>query len=367
MKKIFTLISLFVLALSAQAFTDNWSSSTSATSPVELEHITATFNNDNSGTWTFGNNYAVGSENGQSVTFTTTAAGNLTITFGGSVTTGKKLHMQDADANGLTATLVSNPEVTIEDNANPAADIASGDGVIYSLEANKTYTFSVSGTKWRLASMKYSDVSGDVTTTEWNFSTWADESTGFSNQVLNNLGLLASYLDQESQITNFGKINSSNKGSYTKRFQLGGGGAPLENTGTPTQRFVYFNVNGNSDITVQAIAGGSGDRYLCISDGVNILKRALLSSNLTEVTASYTGDAGVIYIYGEQANNIYDIKATNVGTTVKLDDSKKPTGVQGVKAEGAKAKAVGTVNLAGQKVGADYKGIVVKDGVKVVQ
>ena len=44
-----------------------------------------------------------------------------------------------------------------------------------------------------------------------------------------------------------------------------------------------------------------------------------------------------------------------------------PTGVQGVKAEGAKAKVAGTVNLAGQQVGDDYKGIVVKDGKKVMQ
>lgn len=44
-----------------------------------------------------------------------------------------------------------------------------------------------------------------------------------------------------------------------------------------------------------------------------------------------------------------------------------PTGVNGVKAEGAKAKVAGTVNLAGQQVGADYKGIVVKDGKKVMQ
>lgn len=44
-----------------------------------------------------------------------------------------------------------------------------------------------------------------------------------------------------------------------------------------------------------------------------------------------------------------------------------PTGVQGVKAEGAKAKVAGTVNLAGQQVGDDYKGIVVKDGKKTVQ
>ena len=44
-----------------------------------------------------------------------------------------------------------------------------------------------------------------------------------------------------------------------------------------------------------------------------------------------------------------------------------PTGVNGVKAEGAKAKVAGTVNLAGQQVGADYKGVVIKDGKKVMQ
>ena len=44
-----------------------------------------------------------------------------------------------------------------------------------------------------------------------------------------------------------------------------------------------------------------------------------------------------------------------------------PTGVNSVKAEGAKAKVAGTVNLAGQQVGADYKGIVIKDGKKVMQ
>ena len=44
-----------------------------------------------------------------------------------------------------------------------------------------------------------------------------------------------------------------------------------------------------------------------------------------------------------------------------------PTGVGSVKAESAKAKVAGAVNLAGQQVGAGYKGIVVKDGKKVIQ
>ena len=363
MKKIFTLAAAIILTLSAQAFSEEWKSSTTASSPVALTHITATFD----GSWTFSNNYAVGSADGQSVSFTTTAAGNLTINFGGEINTGKKLHMQDGEGNGLTAKLVSDPSVTIEDNANPAANIASGDGVIYALEANKTYTFSASGTKWRLASFKYTDEAEIVYTTKWNFSEWDDEKNGFSNQVKNNLGIFACYKDAETQITNFGKINASNKGSYTKRFQFGGGGAPLEGTATPTQRFVYFNVTGNADIAVQVINGSSSaTNNIVISDGTNILTNAETSSSLTEIKAKYTGDAAVIYIYGTGSLNIYDIKANNVGTTVKLDDTKKPTGIESVKTAAVKADAA-AYNLAGQKVAADYKGLVIVDGKKMIR
>lgn len=67
-------------------------------------------------------------------------------------------------------------------------------------------------------------------------------------------------------------------------------------------------------------------------------------------------------------DNVVTLTTTNgfqfMAITVNAD---LPTGVQGVKAEGAKAKVAGTVNLAGQQVGDDYKGIVVKDGKKIVQ
>ena len=68
-------------------------------------------------------------------------------------------------------------------------------------------------------------------------------------------------------------------------------------------------------------------------------------------------------------NNVVTITTSNgfqfMAITINAD--LPTTGVQNVKAEGAKAKVAGTVNLAGQQVGDDYKGIVVKDGVKVVQ
>jgi len=366
MKKIFTLIASAFIALSANAFTDEWKSTSSSTSPVALSKITATFigePTEGAGTWSFSNSYAVGSVNSMQVEFSTTAAGNLTIVFGGAINTGKKIHMRDADGNGLTATLASDKNVTIDDNTNPAAEIASGDGLVYTLEANKTYTFSASGTAWRLASFKFTDEKEIIYTTEWNFSNWADESTGFSNQVKNNLGLLGSYKDAETQITNFGRINSSKKGAYTKRFQFGGGGAPLAGTGTPTQRFVYFNVTGDANVSVQVVSSNSDERILYITDGTNIISETSVGSTLTEAKANYTGSAGVIYIYANGGINVYDIKANNVGTTVELDDSTKPTptAVEAVAESKAESKApvkvittngiqIGKYNVAGQQV-----------------
>ena len=331
MKKIFTLIVLAAMTLCANAFTDTWSSSSTATSPVALTNITATFQ----GTWTFSNNYAAGSENGQAVVFTPTADGNLTIIFGGSIATSKKLHMRDESNNGLTAKLASNNTVTIADNTSPTAQINSNDGVVYALEAGKTYTFSVSGTTWRLASLKFTNEKEIEYTTEWNFSTW-DSSTGLTNQVKDNLGILASYKDADNEIKNFAAIASSNKGSYTKCLKTGGNGSPLEGTGTPTQRFLYFNVNGNADIFVHCLAGGDGDRYLVISDGKNVLTKELTSKNLTEVKYSYQGEAGIICLYSENgAVNLYDIKANNVGTTILLDDTTKPTGINAIETTAA--------------------------------
>ena len=342
MKKIFTLIVAAMMAAGAYAFTDTWKSTSTSTSPVQTANVKITFNQGGEGgVWTFSNSYAVGAENGQTITIEPTATGNFTIIFGGSVSTSKKIHMQDAAGNGLTAKLASNNSVTIDDNTSPSADIASNDGLVYELKANQVYTFSVSGTKWRLASYKFTNEKEIIYDTEWNFSTWEDESTGFTNQVKNNLGLFACYKNVEKQITNFGKINGSNKGGYKKRFQFGGGGSPLSGTGTPTQRFIYFNVNGDADIAIQFLSGSSDSKQtLYITDGTNILSQTEADGNLTEAKFSYSGNAGVIYIYGSGSINMYDIKANNVGTTVLLDDTTKPTGIKAINAEATAAPAV---------------------------
>jgi hypothetical protein len=67
-------------------------------------------------------------------------------------------------------------------------------------------------------------------------------------------------------------------------------------------------------------------------------------------------------------DNVVTLTTTNGFQFMAITvNAELPTGVNGVKAEGAKAKVAGTVNLAGQQVGADYKGVVIKDGKKVMQ
>ena len=102
---------------------------------------------------------------------------------------------------------------------------------------------------------------------------------------------------------------------------------------------------------------GSDERYLTVSN------TEVVSGSLTvadqeehEVELKVLVDNSVIIT----TSNGFQFMAITVNAEL-------PTGVNGVKAEGAKAKVAGTVNLAGQQVGADYKGIVVKDGKKVMQ
>ncbi len=91
------------------------------------------------------------------ITIETTQAGTLTIIFGGGIS--KAINMTEG-ANPLTGTVLSSG-ATVESGTAPATAIAQWDGICYSLEAGKTYTFSCSGTKWRLAALRY--VTGGAT------------------------------------------------------------------------------------------------------------------------------------------------------------------------------------------------------------
>ncbi len=99
--------------------------------------------------------------NGAPINFETTQAGTLTIFFGGGVATNKSVNMTEGE-NGLTGKVLSTG-AEIASGSKPAAAIDAWDGMVYTLEANKTYKFFVGGTKWRLAALRYVSTTTGIT------------------------------------------------------------------------------------------------------------------------------------------------------------------------------------------------------------
>ncbi len=97
--------------------------------------------------------YATTGTNGNPVTFTTTKAGTLTIFLGGGIATTKKVYMTEGE-NGLTGKVFSSG-AEITSGTAPSTEVSAWDALIYTLEANKTYEFKITGTKWRLAGFKF--------------------------------------------------------------------------------------------------------------------------------------------------------------------------------------------------------------------
>ena len=94
-----------------------------------------------------------GATNGAPILITTKKAGKLTIFLGGAVPTTKKVFMKDGDTK-INGTVLSTGAEQ-ECGKNPVADIRAWDGLVYELEADKTYTFYISGAKWRFAGFKF--------------------------------------------------------------------------------------------------------------------------------------------------------------------------------------------------------------------
>jgi len=91
--------------------------------------------------------------NGAPIQIATKRAGKLTIFMGGPVATSKKVFMKEGNnkVNGKVFSTGAEQEC----GKNPVAEVNPWDGFVYELEADKTYTFYVSGTKWRFAGFKF--------------------------------------------------------------------------------------------------------------------------------------------------------------------------------------------------------------------
>ncbi|WP_312766089.1 T9SS type A sorting domain-containing protein [Epilithonimonas sp.] len=164
--------------------------------------------------------------------------------------------------------------------------------------------------------------------TTWDFSSWDIVSGVTTSTVKNNIALVPG----PETVVNFAQVEANTATftdgyAATKRFKLNGGG--YTSTGvntTPTQRYLYFKVNGNSEITVWYKNGGSGDRTLYIGTGSAVLASKTYSNSTDGIiyTYQYTGPAADLYLYGDTSLNLYKLRATNVGTTVLgVSDVKK--------------------------------------------
>ena len=191
--------------------------------------------------------------------------------------------------------------------------------------------------------------------TEWNFSGWED-ATFSENTTIDGLTI---YANDDKPVSIDGSKKTVDDVTYTKRLKLGGSGAVADLTAL--NRVLEFNATGPGDIyVVAAHASSSGDPRTLKFDAVvddaaaNFAEVSFEAKECKSATVKYTGSATKILVYsGKSGINIYDIKYT----------PSSATGITNVNASAVAADAP-VYNLAGQKVSASYKGIVIKNGKK---
>ncbi|MBW7674734.1 T9SS type A sorting domain-containing protein [Chryseobacterium chendengshani] len=157
----------------------------------------------------------------------------------------------------------------------------------------------------------------------WDFgnsATWPVSSGYSADTLYDNLAMIPG-----SSVTNLGAVEANSAtflDGYTaaKRFKLNGGSWDTGATSfvMPTKRYIYFAVTGACTIKVWFKSGGSGTRTLYVTNGTSIIGSlgSASSSDPLLLTANYAGGAGIIYVAGDQAMNIYKIEVSNnVGTT----------------------------------------------------
>ncbi|MFP9115440.1 T9SS type A sorting domain-containing protein [Flavobacterium sp. RHBU_3] len=167
------------------------------------------------------------------------------------------------------------------------------------------------------AQTKVWDFGNDTTT--WPLSTGITTET-----VIDNLGLYPI-----STNTNFGAVTANTASfsdGYTavQRFQMNGGGGVTAPTYMPTQRYLYFDVDSDCQVSVWFKTGSNGAvRTVMVTDGTSLIGSGTSNSgenaDLVIFTANYTSaTGGRLYIYGDTANNLYKVQVTgaNVSTAI---------------------------------------------------
>lgn len=183
-------------------------------------------------------------------------------------------------------------------------------------------------TKLRLATFTMILFAGlsNAQTKTWDFgndqTTWP-ESTGITTEtVVDKLGLFPIATN-----TNFGAITLNNatfpdEYTATHRFQLNGGGGVTAPDYMPTQRYLYFDVDGACTVKVWFKTGSNGAaRSVFVTDGTALVGSATTNTgdnlDLAIITANYTSaTGGRLYVYGDgAASNLYKVVVSGANVT----------------------------------------------------
>jgi len=173
--------------------------------------------------------------------------------------------------------------------------------------------------------MLFSALSVNAQTKVWDFGndivTWPlSAGIGYDEIVKDQLGLFPIPTN-----TNFGAVTASGA-TFTdgftavNRFQLNGGGGGTAGNLLPTQRYIYFNVDGACTVKVWFKTGSNGTaRKVMCTNGVELLGSGTSIGGATPVdlvifTANIStaqAAVGKIYIYGDTASsNLYKVEVT---------------------------------------------------------
>jgi hypothetical protein len=126
--------------------------------------------------------------------------------------------------------------------------------------------------------------------------------------------------DQFGEIENAGAATwdagTGDEYGAINRFKFNGSGASI-GAYIPTHSYIYIPVTDDVDVKIWYRPSGTGERYLYITDGTNLLGSSSWdgTTDANTLTASYTdGTPGTIYIYGAgNSINIYKIDVTGPG------------------------------------------------------
>lgn len=390
MKKIFTLISLFVLALSAQADAlINYPSSqagitVSGTTTFDAVKIYTNktsvngvkFANGYTSSDALNSNYATISVEGGF------KAGDV-ITIAGAFNNSDETKKAAVDiftvgeANAITVLFTTqqfvNGRTSADDPAEETYTLTEDYDILYLGRNGNTATF-ITTLRVDRGEVKPSDPTAPTT---WDFSqelsandaanlaadvtTWTFDET---NNYWKNIAVLAERNVFEPLKANGAELELTKGLTFTRDNSAG-----LGEDRVRIKSKNYVAVNGSSVsislgslvkddvVKIKFKASGDTDRSLTVSN------TELVSGSLTTAdTDEHEVELKVL------KDNPVTITTSNGFQFMAITvNAELPTGVNSVKATGTKAKVAGTVNLAGQQVGADYKGVVIKDGKKVMQ